>query len=258
VPLIYQVTQDGAYRDYERGSTDAEDQITAAQYPWKLYRQHITLSRPELLRNDGPEGIFKILKAKRDAAAAAIRDAMGTDLHTANNGDAAAQLNSLPNLLGDGTFPTTTTSGGIDKSTYTWWRGEVNTSAATTVANLQALWFDIEDGSDHPDLLLSDNTELEAYYALLDDNKRFINMKGDFGFTQVEFNGVPWIADRHCTADRVYQLDCEHLDLVSMKGENFRFDGFQKPTDQNVSVGWIYWMGNVVTNDPRKSGFFNN
>ena len=262
IPLIYQVTQDGAYRDYERGSTDAEDQITAAQFPWKLYRQHVTLSRPELLRNDGPEGIFKILKAKRDAAASALRSAMGDALYVAASGDSVAGLNSLDNLLGDGTIPGSgdpTIAGGIDKATYTWWRGSVNDYGAAVLAtDLNTLWFDIVDGSEHPNLIISDNANLAVYWAILDGNKRFVNMKGDAGFTQMEFNGVPWVADRHCPTDHVYMLDTEHLDLVSMRGENFRFDGFQKPTDQNVSVGWIYWMGNVVTNDPRKSGFFNN
>ena len=87
-PLLYQFTQDGAYFDFEKGSTAAEDQITRAEYNWKLYRQRIVVSEPEMDRNSGPEAVFNMLETKTKGAGMAIRDALGTDLFTAANGDA--------------------------------------------------------------------------------------------------------------------------------------------------------------------------
>jgi hypothetical protein len=273
-PVLYQFTVDGAYFDYEKGSTAAEDQVTAAEFPWKLYRQRVVISEPEMNRNDGPEAVFRLLKAKMDGAGTAIREAIADDMYLPANGDSVRGVNSLDNLLGDGTYPSTPTiSGGIDKSTYTFWRGEANdytSGSGSTRANLEALWFDIVDGSIMPDLVVSNPDSLQIYQQEatvvaaqnIQSERRFIGPGGkmDAGFTAWEFQGMPWVIDRHCPVDStsnratVYLLNTNFLDLVSHKNRNFKFGGFQTPDDQDVNIGWIYWMGNLTVSDPSRSG----
>jgi len=265
-PVKYKFTKHGAYRSFDLGSTDAEDQISAAQFEWKQYREPIVIARDEQLKNEGPEGMFRFIKAKMELAQSAIRDDLGTDaFHWATaddpdaHGDAEKEINSLVNLIGDGTFPvSSTTAGAINKATASnaFWRGNANDeSGALAEASLRELWFDCVDGSIHPDLIISHNDQLEAYQALIPERQRFVNTSvAETGFTQIAYQGQPWIADLHCNAGHLFMLRVDTLDLVSHRDENFRLEAFQKPVNQNVMIAWIYWMGNLVISDPRRNG----
>lgn len=264
--LMYQFSKDGAYFDYAKGSTDAEDQFTAAEFNWKLYRQRVVISVPEINRNAGPEGVFKILKGKMEGAATAIRDSIGTDMHVLTYDDDAANINSLPNILGDNTFPSTNkTAGGIAKSN-SFWRGtnsDFTTGSLGGVSEMNTLWFAIADGNIGPDFVLSGSTALKNH---MEDGthgplttSRFVNtMTMKTGFTTYEYMGATWMQDRHVSATagqaNLYLLNSKFIDLVSHKNENFRFSGFMTPTNQNVQIGWIYWMGNLTSSDPSRSG----
>jgi hypothetical protein len=274
LPHIYQMSQDGAYFDYAKGSTSAEDQVSAAEYNWKLYRQRVVISVPEINRNDGPEGIYKLLKAKMDTAATAIRSVMADDMYDETGTDAGAAINGLPNILGDGTVPGavtgSVTSGGISKSAQSYWAGiGLDTAASTwgTMAEMETLWFNTIDGNIHPDMIVSHPTAVKTHqaevtgYSSAANAERFVNTNMlNSGFTTYTFQGQPWYMDRHCSTGNtnetvgLYMLNTKYIDLVSHKNENFRFSGFMTPTDQNVRIGWIYWMGNIVSIDPSRSG----
>ena len=259
-PILYQFSQDGAYFDFEKGSTAAEDQVTSAEFPWKLYRQRVVISEPELHRNDGPEAVFRLLKAKMQGAATAIRNALGTDMFITTYGDSVKQINSLPNVLGDGTFPSTPTiSGGIDKSGNTFWQGTNFDTSATLGLNDDMLdaWFGVLDGDITPNLILSHPTPLKEHQkeiTVTNKVERFVNTgEMDSGFVAFTFQGKPWVTDLHCTTTELYMLNTEFLDFVSHKNRNFTFRKFQQPDDQDVNIGWINWMGNLTASDPSRS-----
>ena len=275
-PLLYQFSKDGAYFDYAKGSTDAEDQVTQAEYNWKNYRQRIVISIPEIRRNSGPEALFNLLKTKMEGAGTAIRDAIATDAYDDTSGDASAGVNSLPNILGDGTFPASglgggsTTSGNIDKNTSTnaFFRGKTKDYTSDTLglqANMNDLWYSIIDGADVPDTVISHPTPVQNHEeeaSVTNKVVRFVNtneMKS--GFATITFKGQPWFMDRHIgsggTANEaeLFMLNMKFMRMVEMKNERFRFSGFMTPTNQNVQIGWIYWMGNIMSSDPSRSGF---
>ena len=172
---------------------------------------------------------------------------------------------------GDGTVPGavtgSTTSGGIDKSTNTFWQGvgvDQATVAPGTMATMETLWFNVIDGNIHPDMIASHPSAVKTHQAQTTIGgtalQRWVNtneMKS--GFTTFTFQGQPWFMDRHIQDGAsnetvgLYMLNTKFVDLVSHKNENFRFSGFATPTDQNVRIGWIYWMGNVVASDPSRS-----
>ena len=269
-PVMYQFSQDGAYFDYEKGSTAAEDQVTAAEFPWKLYRQRVVISEPELHRNDGPEAVFRLLKAKMQGAATAIRDALSTDMYVATYDDSVKQINSLDNILGDGTYPGSNfVSGGIDKSTASnaFWRGtnsDYGTGTCGYVAPMLTAWYGVIDGNHTPKIIASHPTALSNHQAEVAANthggERYVNTETlDSGFVTFTFQGKPWVTDRHITAASgndtgiLYMLDTDFIDFVSHKNRNFTFRKFQQPDDQDVNIGWIHWMGNLTVSDPSRS-----
>ncbi len=263
--LMYQFTKDGAYTDWAALNTAGENQFDAALFPWKLYYQHLGVSVPEINKASGPEAVFDYLKKKMTGAANALRDSLATDMFVATYYDASTQINGLPNLIGDGTWPGTPyyTCGGIDKSTWSFWQGKQQTETGTLGSRdtMTDLWFDIAEGTDVPNLIVSDYAAMKQHQSevtIINAQERFTNTNELLsGFTTIVFNGCPWVCDRHCTATELYMLNTDTLDLVSHKAENFRWDGFRQPHNQNVRVGYIFWMGNLTISDPSMNGLIH-
>ena len=100
-PIMYQITKGGAYRPYDTFDISAEDQVTAADFTWKYYEVPITLSRDELLKNDGPEGVRKLMDAKMRLAKEQMAQLLANDLYSNTTNDSSAGINGLDNLLDD-------------------------------------------------------------------------------------------------------------------------------------------------------------
>lgn len=275
-PLLYQFTQDGAYFDFEKGSTAAEDQITRAEYNWKLYRQRIVVSEPEMDRNSGPEAVFNMLETKVKGAGMAIRDALGTDLFNPANGDSGRPINSLHNLIGDGTYPDDayvggsaagpSISGGIDKNTATnaFFRGTNFDFGGNTLGindDMIQAWYAAVDGAIHPNLILSHPTPLREHHQELVGSTSIQNRQETFtnteemlsGFTVYRFQGANWITDLHISLFELFMLNMDFIHMVVHTKRNFQLKPFVQPEDQDVNIAWIKWMGNITSSDPSRS-----
>jgi len=263
--FMYQFTKDGAYSDYDQLNSSGENQFDAAKFAWKKYYQHTAVSVPEINMCSGPEEVFGYLKKKMAGNAAGLRDSLATDMYVYTYNDDSIQINSLPNLLGDGTWPSTgyLTAGGINKSTYSWWRGFQRTETGTLGSRdtMTDLWFDIAEGTDVPDLIVSGYAPMKAHQAevtITNAQERFTNTNQLLsGFTTITFQGCPWVADRHCTTTELYMLNTNTLDFVTHAKENARWDGWRTPSRQNVRVGYVFWMGNLCVSDPNMNGIIH-
>ena len=54
---------------------------------------------------------------------------------------------------------------------------------------------------------------------------------------------IPIIVDSLAPASHIFGINEEHLNLYTLKDENFRFEKFMKPVNQNIRLAKIYWMG---------------
>ena len=227
--LTYQFTKDGAFFDYETGSTANQDKFTPARYEPKLYRQHLTISVPELRKSSGPESIFSMLDEGTKAQMRAIRDAANTDmlfyLSSASPvayGDSDKQVHGLVRLLGDNTYPVASDTVGEIPKSNTWWRGVVKDAAAAFNANVRTslndLWWGCVDGGLSPDMWITHNDRCEAIDNAADQNERYVNIRTqDVGaFPVVAFvKGKPVYADLACNTDHVFALRTDDFTLWS-------------------------------------------
>jgi hypothetical protein len=101
----------------------------------------------------------------------------------------------------------TTTVFNIDRATYPSTQGNVidNSAAALSIDLLQQEQDECERrGGGVIEAIYSDYASRRMYQKLLTADKRYVNtIKGDGGFAQkgknyLEFNGVPWVADKDC------------------------------------------------------------
>jgi hypothetical protein len=94
-----------------------------------------------------------------------------------------------------------------------------------------------------PTVALTTRAIFNYYYSLLQPQQRFTDSdsaKG--GFSSLMFNGIPVLADSHAPSSHFFFVNEDVVKLYAHREEWFRFEPFQKPIDQNVSVAKIYSM----------------
>lgn len=251
VPLNYATTTaSGWYQGSETLDTADNDVITAFEFEWKQLYAAISITRRDELRNSGDAAIINFVKSKVEIAEKTMGDTLGTGLFSAGTNSKSIQGLSLA-------VNTTGTYGGLAHGSYSWMNGTVDSSTTTlTISAMQSLYGDCGDGDDYPDLCVGDQDMFDRYYALLQPQQRFQSddetAKG--GFKHLMFNSAPFIADNHAASGDLYMLNMEYLDLYPHKDENFRFEPFAKPINQNVKVAKLYWMGVFASSNNRRHG----
>tara|TARA_R110000751_G_scaffold23464_2_gene64920 strand:- start:146 stop:1063 length:918 start_codon:yes stop_codon:yes gene_type:complete len=252
-PLNYAETAAaGWYQGSETLSTTDNEVITACEYDWKQLYANISITRRDELRNMGDAAIINFVKSKVMVAEKTIRNKLSTGLY--NDGSNAKQIQGLKLALS-----TSNTVGGISQSTYSWWQANVDTTTTTlTIAAMQGLYGDCGEGTEYPQIVVGDQDMYDRYYALLQPSQRFADdemAKG--GFKSLQFNGIPVVVDAAAAAGDMYMLNLDYISMMPHKDENFRFEPFSKPINQNVKLAKIYWMGVFAHSNNRRQGLLD-
>jgi hypothetical protein len=247
IPLNYaQASAGGWYSGADTLSTTDNDVMTGAEYTWKQIYKNISINRIDEIKNSGDAAILKFVKQKTQIAEKSIMDDMGTGLYS--SGSDAKSIVGLRSMLS-----TSNTIGGISQSLYSWWQAQVDTSTTTlSIAKMNERDQAATIGNDGPSVIMTTRTLYNAYYGLLQPQQRFMDSdtaKG--GFTSLMFNGKPVIVDSHCPSGHMLFLNEDYLHLFYHPDEDFRFEPFQKPINQNVKVAKIYWAGALGSSNLR-------
>lgn len=239
VPLNYaQASAGGWYQGAETLNTTDNDVMTAAEYQWKQIYKNISVSRIDELKNSGDAAILKFVKQKVQITEKSIMDDMGTGLY--NAGTDSKAIGGLRLALS-----TSNTVGGISQSSYSWWQPQLDSTTTTlTIAAMQSRDQAATIGNDGPTVIMTTRSLYNSYYALLQPQQRFTDSEtGKGGFSSLMFNGKPVIVDSHCPSSHMLFLNEDYVHLFYHPDEDFRFEPFQKPINQNVKVAKIYWAG---------------
>lgn len=145
------------------------------------------------------------------------------------------------------------TYGGIDRSTYSWWGSDEDSTTTTlTMAAMNASFGDVSVGNDQPSVIITTQDLYDSFLALLQPTQRFVDEKtADAGFTNVMYRSIPVIVDSHCPANHMFMINENYLTLYYHPKDNFRFEGFIKPTDQAVATAKVFWAGQMCISNCR-------
>jgi len=249
-PLNYaQNSSGGWYSGAETLSTQDNEVLTAASYSWKQHYDNISILRSDELKNSGGPAILKFVQQKIKIAEMSGQDRMGTGLYNAgSDSKAIAGLRSI--------VSTSNTVGGIAQGTYSWWQAQVDSTTTTlSIAAMNSRFSACRIGADKPTVITCGSTLWDLYYNLLQPQQRFQDAEtAKGGFSGLMFNGCPVIDDSHAPASHMFFLNEKYLHLYYHKDENFRFEPFQKPVNQNAKIAKIYWMGAFGTSNARMQG----
>jgi hypothetical protein len=237
IPLAYATTTAGGwYSGSESLNTSNNDQVTAAEFDWKFDYANVTITRGDELKNSGKAQMVNLVKAKVQLAEKTLSDSIGTGLY--NDGSTLAKAIVGLRLAVDsaGTYA------GISRTTYSWWAAqEDSTTTALSIGLMQGLMGDCTQGSSKPSVITTTQDIFDDLFGLLQPLQRYTDSKtADAGFQNLMFAGTPVIVDNHCPASHMFFLNEDYIHLLVHKDENFRFEPFQKPINQNVSCAKVY------------------
>lgn len=247
------------FNGYDTLNTNASDVLTSVKYPYQQIALHVTASGRELRMNMSEERMINLVKARKDNALRTAANQFSIDVYS--SGALSNQINGLANLIqtaGTGTV------GGIDSSTYTWWRNKfremtgTNIAASPSVANavtmkgdMNNLWLALNRGADRPDLIVMTHDFYSLYEVGEQDKQRYADSDlAKAGFTTLKYKSADVIFDDNTnfatTGERAYFLNCDYLYLVQHREAKWTPDEEKKPINQDAVVIPIYWMGNLV------------
>lgn len=254
IPLLYERNSTvSTYSGYGQLDTTPQEGITSARYTWKQLSGSISISGREEMQNAGSTRIINLLETKIKQTEMSITEEL--DSQWMGTG-----TDSSTDFLGLQTIVTTTgTVGGIARSGNSWWQAKVATSAGSFAANgldlMRTKYNDVSKGNDHPDLIITDQTNFERYEKTLQPQERFAsNEVADGGFQNLAFKKAVMMFDLYAPSGYMYFLNSKYLNWVVHSGRDFATTEFVKPENQDAKVAQILVMGELTCSNCSRQG----
>lgn len=265
-PLEY--AENGTYQRYsgfDNLNIQAADVLSAAEYAWKQVAVHVAASGLELRTNSGEQRIINMAKAKVKNAINSFKNGLASDVYS--DGTSPNQINGLQALVADAG---TGTVGGINSSTYSFWRNKVQSAAAPrqggagitpgkdTIESLMLpLWLALTRGDDAPDLIVMDDTYFTYFEQSQTSIKRYNDASSaDAGFVSLKYKGADVIYDGNTSMPdaHAYFLNTDYLEMVAHRDANMTVMDEKTSVNQDAVVIPILWQGNLVCSNRALQG----
>lgn len=253
------------YSGYDVLNVGASDVISAAEFQWRQIAINVVASGLELRTNSGESRIVNLVKARMKNAMRTFKNNFSSDMYS--DGTLSNQINGLQALVSDAG---TGTVGGIDSSTWTFWKNKVQSAAApiqgggaitpsaSTIESLMLpLWLQLVRGDDQPDLIVADNNYFTFFEQSQTSLKRYTSdEKASAGFVSLKYKKADVIFDggSGIPDNRMYFLNTDYMELVVHKDADMEIMEEMKPYNQDAAVVPILWMGNLTTTNRSLQG----
>ena len=248
------------YSGYDPLNVGASDVLSAAKYDWAQAAIHVTASGREIRMNSGEAAMIKLVKARVKNAMRTAANNMSIDLYS--DGSLTNQIGGLALIIQNAG---TGTVGGINSSTYTFWKNKFKEMTGTNTyasiySDMLELWLSLTRGSDQPDLIVASHDLYKAYEAGQEGYRQYRpgDTKATAGFEASQYKGKPLIFDSNTnfstTAEKMYFLNTNYLELVEHPDARWTQDDDKVPTNQDAVVIPMYWMGQLTCSNRSLQG----
>lgn len=262
VPLEYAQNQTyQRYSGYDTLNIGASDVISAAEYQWRQIALNVVASGLELRTNRGDTQIINLVKQRVKNAIRTFKNNFSADIY--GDGTLANQIDGLQKLVADAG---TGTVGGIDSSTWAFWKNQVQSAAApiqgggaitpskATMEDLMLpLWLALVRGDDKPDLIVADNNYFTFFEQSQTSLKRYTPADGkagtgNAGFMELKYKNADVIFDggSGIPSNHMYFLNTDYIELVVHKDADLTVMDEMKPYFQDAAVIPVIWQGNMT------------
>ncbi len=264
------------YAGYDYLTNPPKELFNDAYFIPKMCAVPISLTKEEILNNEGSNQIFDVMREYINAAEIGLTEGMEAGLFSDGSGFGGKQLGGL-----DLAIPETPTNvyGGINRSTYSIWATQsfdidtyftsIGTQFSSTTARpiLNTVMGQMSRGARSPDLLLMSPEHFLAYDAATVAIQRITNESslGRLGFRTLEYIGVGKRAEivygggkgSLMPDNTTFLLETDSLRLRYNPSRNFdtlfKGDG-QMPINQDAIAQFVGWMGELTMVNPVFNG----
>jgi len=253
------------YSGDESLNISASDVFTSAEFDWKQAAVAVKINGLELLKNSGREKVIDLLEARIKNAEKTMLNNLSTGVYSDGTGTGGKQIGGLQLLVSDAG---TGTVGGINSSTYSFWRNAIydfssNSVAAssTTIQDaMNSLYLSISRNRDVPDLIVADNLYFGYYWKSLQAIQRITDDKmASAGFQTLKFMNADVVYDGGFSGTapsaHMYFLNTDYLKFRPHRDRNMvplNPDRFS--TNQDAMVKLIGFAGNLTISNRSLQG----
>lgn len=255
------------YSGYEVLDVSPSDVFSAAEFDWKQAAVNVTASGLEVrVQNSGPEAVINLLESRIRNAEKTMANQISVGIYSDGTGAGGKQIGGLQLLVADAG---TGTVGGIDSSTYTFWKNQtsgdvanIDSSAATLDAEMKNMWLECCTGNEKPDLIVTDQTLYKVFWDNLSDIQRITTSDTAVqGFNALKFvtadvvmDGGPTDKSAGIAANHMYFLNTDYLSFDVHSETNFAPSDRKEPINQDALVVPILFAGNLTVSNRRNQG----
>ena len=271
VPLMYgKNTTFGSISGAEVVDTSPQEGLTVAYYTWRTVAGSVTITDDEKSDNSGDAQILSLLEIKVKQGELSMKDVLANMLlGSFSAGNGGKDIDPLP-LLVRYNITASAEIGGLDQSTYTWWRNQTADSGATTykglLQDMRNMYNDCtKGGGGSPDVVLCEQIAFETYEnAMQEYNRISQTQNANVGYERLRFKGAEVVWDERVpdaknasttiTDSTMYFLNTDYIELVAQEGRDLRTKPFVTPDNSLVSTSLIDFRGNLCLSNRRKQG----
>lgn len=286
-PLLFAFNDTvGSYSGYDLIDVTPQEGLGWVEYEWRQHAGSVTISGEEVKKNSGAPQLINLLQAKMDQLKLSVADDLNAMLWGRGAGNGGKDMLGLEAIVNDGKAygssdttvsgdsTTDTHLGGIDASTYTWWKSVVNDGPVdlTTfdgITSLNHMYNTIRINRSKVDVEFTTQANFEAYEALAVPNIRFEGQRvADLGFETIAHRNAevifePDVPSSGAVADGAhtfsggggwFMLNSDRLEFVQHADSWLTPTDFVRPYNQDAKTALILSMGNLITDSRRSHG----
>lgn len=268
------ITAVGSYSGFDTLATTQENVRQRAVFDPSQLFVAIPISGIQRAANQGEAAVINLVSQELEWRTTRLRDEFGKQLYLDGTGNDSKDILGLVAYIDDTT--NVTTYGGISRTTFTNWRGNLTAQAGSLSLASFASDFDVVITHGEPLTLFVTTPAVFTFYeALLTPTVSHQFSQNDFrmtsdgmakvggalaanqGFRATTFRGVPVVADPKCTADNIFGIAEPHLNFYVMNQpgrqtkNGFGWTGWKEPVNQDAVVGHLLWYGQLIGDAPR-------
>jgi hypothetical protein len=254
------------YSGYEALDIAPSDVFTFAEYNYAQAAVAISMSGLEMIQNSGEEAIINLLAGRIKNAERTLQNNIALDIYSDGTADGGRQIGGMQALVA---ATNTNTVGGINASTYDFWRNTAfssvtNGGSAATTSNIQSymnrVWVQLVRGADQVDLIVADNNYYRLYLESLQAIQRISSDEmAKAGFQSLKYMMADVVLDGGygggAPTNTMYMLNTDYIFFRPAAERNFVPLGDDRfAVNQDAMVKLIGFAGQMTVSNRRLQG----
>lgn len=247
----------GWYSGYEVLDTTPQEVFDAATFDWKQLAGTVSISGLEEIKNSGKERIINLLEKRIKNLEKTLMNNAATAVYADGTTDPKS-LGGLQLLIQDD--PTSSSSvGGINQSTYSFWQNQYSAAAATSSGNvlsrMNSMWLSTIRGTDKTDFIAADSNFYTYFEGALQQYQRFQDASmAEAGFESLKYKTADVFYDDQCISKRMYFVNTDYIFLRPHSQRQFVPLDDRNSINQDAKVIPVVWAGNMTCSNRSLQG----